>query len=91
MRLFDEGGGQAYQVDSQHPVLGTYPTSRWTAGEVVSDYYELQIPPRTAPGAYRWGAVLYRGLPEGGWESLKVDGTEDEMAMGGTVEVQARP
>jgi hypothetical protein len=91
VRLFDEGGGQVYQVDSQHPVLGTYPTSQWTAGEVVSDYYELQIPPRTAPGAYRWGAVLYRALPEGGWESLKVYGTEEEMAMGGMVEVRPRP
>jgi len=91
VRLFDEGGGQVYQVDSQHPVLGTYPTSRWAAGEVVGDYTELQIPPRTAPGTYRWGVVLYRGLPEGGWESLKVDGTGDEMAMGGTVEVRARP
>jgi hypothetical protein len=91
LRLFDESGGLVYQVDSQHPVLGTYPTSGWTAGEVVSDYYELQIPPHTAPGIYRWGVVLYRGLPEGGWESLKVDGTGDEMAMGGMIEVRPRP
>jgi hypothetical protein len=57
----------------------------------VSDYYELQIPPRTAPGEYRWGVILYRALPEGGWESLKVEGTGEEMAMGGTVRVHARP
>jgi hypothetical protein len=91
VRFFDPGGGQVGQVDAQHPVLGTYPTSRWAAGEGVSDYYELQIPPRTAPGEYRWGVILYRALPEGGWESLKVEGTGEEMAMGGTVEVQARP
>jgi hypothetical protein len=91
LRLFDEGGGQAYQVDSQHPVLGTYPTSGWMAGEVVSDYTELQIPSRTAPGAYRWGVVLYRGLSEGGWESLRVDGTGEELAMGGAIEVRPRP
>jgi hypothetical protein len=91
VRFFDPGGGQVGQVDAQHPVLGTYPTSRWAAGEGVSDYYELQIPPRTAPGNYRWGVILYRALPEGGWESLKVEGTGEEMAMGGTVEVRARP
>jgi hypothetical protein len=90
VRLFDGGGGQVYQVDGQHPVLGTYPTSRWAAGETVSDYYELQVPPRTVPGAYHWGAILYRALPEGGWESLKVEGTGEEMAMGGAVEVRAR-
>jgi hypothetical protein len=91
VRFFDPGGEQVYQVDAQHPVLGTYPTSRWSAGEVVSDYYELQIPPRTVPGAYRWGAILYRALPEGGWESLKVEGSGEEMAMGGKVEVRAGP
>jgi hypothetical protein len=91
LRFFDPGGGQVYQVDSQHPVLGTYPTSRWVAGEGVSDYYELQVPPRAAPGAYRWGAILYRALPEGGWESLKVADTGEEMAMGGTIEVRPRP
>jgi hypothetical protein len=90
LRFFDPGGGQVYQVDSQHPVLGTYPTSRWAAGEGVSDYYELQVPPRAAPGAYRWGVILYRALPEGGWESLKVADTGEEMAMGGTVEVRGR-
>ena len=90
LRFFDLGGGQVYQVDSQHPVLGTYPTSHWAAGQVVSDYYELQIPPRTAPGPYRWGVILYRALPEGGWESLKVADTGEEMAMGGTVEVRVR-
>ena len=90
LRFFDPGGGQVYQVDSQHPVLGVYPTSRWTAGEVVSDYYELQIPPRTAPGLYRWGVILYRALPEGGWESLKVADTGEEMALGGAVEVRNR-
>ncbi len=93
LRLFDQGGGQVFQVDSQHPVLGTYPTSRWAAGEVVSDYYEIQLPPRMPTGIYRWGAILYRALPEGGWESLKVDnpdvsGPDAEVAMGGTIEVR---
>jgi hypothetical protein len=88
LRLFDENSTQVHQVDSQHPVLGTYPTSKWRAGEVVSDYHELQLDARMAPGSYQWGAILYRGLPEGGWESLKVSGTETELALGGMLEVR---
>ena len=38
IRLFDDTGQELYKVDSQHPVLGTYPTSLWSAGEVVGDY-----------------------------------------------------
>jgi hypothetical protein len=78
------------KVDSQHPVLGTFPTSLWMAGEVVSDYYEIQLPANLPPGTYRWSVVLYRTLPDGGWENLKVAGTDDEMASGGTLEVRDR-
>jgi hypothetical protein len=40
------------QTDSLHPVQGWYPTTRWTAGEVVRDVYILQatavpLPPAT--------------------------------------------
>jgi hypothetical protein len=90
LRLFDGAGQVVYVIDSQHPVLGTYPTSRWAAGQVVADYYEMQLPSDLAPGEYRWGVVVYRALPEGGWESLKVDGTADEIAIGGAIEVQKR-
>lgn len=88
LRLLDGAGGQVFQIDSQHPALGTYPTSRWTAGEVVSDYYEIQLAADWAPGTYRWGVVLYRALPEGGWESLRVAGIGQELAPGGTIEVR---
>ena len=64
LRLFDEGGQEVFKVDSQHPVLGTYPTSLWTAGEVVADYYEVPLAPDLPPGRYRWGIILYRTLPE---------------------------
>ena len=90
LRLLDAAGQVRYQVDSQHPVLGTYPTSRWSAGEVVGDYYEIQLPPDLSPGTYRWGVILYRGLPEGGWESLEVSDGGGEVAIGGTLEVVAR-
>ena len=88
LRLFDGAGAARFQIDSQHPVLGTYPTSRWTEGQVVGDYYEVQLPADLPPGDYRWGVVVYRALPEGGWESLKVNDTEDEIAIGGTLHVE---
>ncbi len=90
LRLLDRAGNEVYKVDSQHPVLGTYPTSRWGAGQVVADYYEIQLPPDLPPGTYRWGVILYRALPEGGWENLKVAGTGAEMAAGGSFDVTAR-
>jgi hypothetical protein len=89
LRLFSEAGEQVFAVDSQHPVLGTYPTSRWTTGEGVADYYEMQLPLDVPSGTYHWGAVVYRALPEGGWESL-VTPERGELAVGGTFEVQQR-
>ena len=44
LRLLDPQGAAIYQIDSQHPVLGMAPTSGWQPGEVVGDYYELQLP-----------------------------------------------
>lgn len=34
------------------PVHGTYPTDRWTAGEIVVDHYSPRLPPSTPPGEY---------------------------------------
>lgn len=90
LRLFDKAEQEVFKVDSQHPVLGTYPTSIWTAGEVVGDYYEIQLPGDLPPGTYQWGVILYRTLPEGGWENLKIVGTDGETALGGTFQVQER-
>jgi hypothetical protein len=90
LRLYDEAGQEVFQIDSQNPVLGTYPTSLWTAGEVVGDYYEIQLPRDLPPGTFRWGVILYRLLPEGGWENLTVADTGTALAMGGTLEVRMR-
>lgn len=91
LRLFDEGGQEIFKVDSQHPVLGTYPTSQWNAEEVVGDYYEIQLPGDLPSGMYHWGVILYRALPEGGWENLKVAGTNLDVLMGGVFKVRRRP
>ncbi len=90
LRLFDEAGREVYKVDSRHPVLGTHPTSQWDEREVVSDYYEIQLRPGLPVGAYRWGVVLYVALPGGGWENLKVSGTNDDLAKGGQFQVRER-
>ncbi len=86
LRLIDPIGAVVAQVDSQHPVLGMAPISQWQAGQVVADYYELQTPFDLPPGTYRWAAVLYRSLPDGGWENLRLpDGSE--MGVGGALQV----
>lgn len=87
LRLFDAVGQEILKTDNRNPVLGTYPTSFWTEGEVIADYYEILLPPDLVPGTYRWGVLMYRTLPEGGWENLKVDGSDAEIAMGGTLTV----
>jgi hypothetical protein len=91
LRLLDGAGTEVFKIDSQHPVLGTYPTSLWTPGQVVADYYEMRLPTDLAPGMYQWGVIVYRSLPDGGWENLRVAGTDSEVAIGGTFSVEARP
>jgi hypothetical protein len=91
LRLFGDAGTEVFKVDSQHPVLGTYPTSLWTPGQVVADYYEMRLPTDLSPGTYQWGVIVYRALPDGGWENLEVTGTDSEVATGATFNVEARP
>lgn len=40
------------QVDSW-PLQGTYPTSQWSPGEMVTDPYRIQLAEELAPGPYR--------------------------------------
>ncbi len=51
-------GSTTGQRDS-HPVNGTYPTSQWMTGEVVSDVYEIPIRADAAPGAHRLKVGMY--------------------------------
>jgi hypothetical protein len=87
LRLLRDSGEGVYQVDTQHPVLGTYPTSRWTPGEVVADYYELPLSRELTPGPHHWAVVVYRSLPEGGWESLVQADAATDLAIGGQIDV----
>ena len=51
-------GSTTGQRDS-HPVNGTYPTSLWMTGEVVTDVYEIPIRTDAAPGAHRLEVGMY--------------------------------
>lgn len=53
VHLVDEAGVVLAQADVQHPVYGWYPTTQWTAGELVRDHYRLTIPPNVQPAAVR--------------------------------------
>jgi hypothetical protein len=37
------------QADSQNPVYGWYPTTKWGAGEIVREDYRLDVPPGKTP------------------------------------------
>jgi hypothetical protein len=65
------------QGDTVHPVDGWYPTSRWTADEVVRDVHLVRVPPGSDPVAVR--VALYRSDPQAGfvnsdWLSLPLSG-----------------
>ncbi|HEX9117931.1 MAG TPA: DUF2723 domain-containing protein [Anaerolineae bacterium] len=42
-------GDEVVQLDHAAPVAGAYPTSGWTAGEVVTDAYPFMLPPGPPP------------------------------------------
>jgi hypothetical protein len=50
-----------FQHDHQ-PLHGTYPTSRWFAGELIREQYELTVPPNLEPGIYTIWIGLWNPL-----------------------------
>ncbi|MCP4362641.1 MAG: hypothetical protein GY796_31950, partial [Chloroflexi bacterium] len=46
LRLVGSAGQEIFKKDATHPVLSSYPTTLWTPGEVVGDFYELPLPPK---------------------------------------------
>jgi hypothetical protein len=63
-----EGGIEIAQADSEHPVMGAYPTSRWAPGEVVGDAYAF--PAELAGQADAARIILYRQGSGGSFEDL---------------------
>ncbi|MGC8826464.1 MAG: glycosyltransferase family 117 protein [Anaerolineae bacterium] len=58
LRLLAGDGSTAAQHD-RRPVHEAYPTTAWAAGETVSDWHDLQVPPAAAPGMYEAIIILY--------------------------------
>jgi hypothetical protein len=74
LRLLDPAGQEIYQQDATHPVLSSYPTTLWTPGEVVGDFYELPLPPEA--GFFRLKLLPYRTEGPGDWHNLTLAGVE---------------
>jgi len=60
-----EGSTTMWAQHDGDPVGGFTPTTRWLAGEVVTDRYALYIPPGAPPGTYK----LFTGMYE--WETVR--------------------
>jgi hypothetical protein len=58
VHLIDAEGRIWGQRDSQ-PGGGAWPTTEWTAGEVLADVYEVTIASETPPGTYRLEVGMY--------------------------------
>jgi hypothetical protein len=63
LRLLDDAGQVWAQAD-QEPLHGAYPTTRWQAGDLVADDFDLPLAPGTPPGEYRLAMVVY-AVPTG--------------------------
>ncbi len=79
LRLLDPAGQEIYRRDAAHPVLSSYPTTLWTPGEVVGDFYELPFPPGTGPLTLH--LLPYRTEGPGQWHNLVVSGSEREGVL----------
>ena len=56
------------QSDRSAPVYGFYPTTRWSAGEIVREDYVVDLPDERVPVLLRTG--LYTRTSDGGFENL---------------------
>lgn len=74
LRLLDPAGQEQYKRDAAHPVLSSYPTSLWTPGEVVGDFYELPFRPGTGPLTLH--LLPYRSQGPGQWHNLRLQAAD---------------
>ena len=77
VHLLGPDGALATQHDSM-PVINTRPTTSWEAGDLVSDWHLLILPPNTPAGDYTILVGLYQ-LETG--ERLSLLGSEETTQM----------
>lgn len=63
-------GDMIAQSDSEHPVYGWYPTTKWSAGEIVREDYQLAVPPGKTPRSLAVG--MYTRDASGAFRNLGV-------------------
>jgi len=77
LRLLDSTGQEIYKKDATYPVLSSYPTTLWTPGEVVGDFYELPLPLNAGPLTLH--LLPYRTEGPSQWHNLTLNGAEPEQ------------
>jgi 4-amino-4-deoxy-L-arabinose transferase-like glycosyltransferase len=82
IHMLDEKGQLVGQADGP-PVDGHYPTSAWSAGEVILDRHIIPVPDQVAPGRYVLMAGLYDASDGTRLPVMSADGkTTDAIALG---------
>ncbi|MAU01335.1 MAG: hypothetical protein CL608_29695 [Anaerolineaceae bacterium] len=79
VHLIELDGSPLVQSDSP-PRYGSYPTSQWTAGEVVSDTITLPLAD-VPPGNYRLAVGFYSQPVTGQFDRLPVTGQFDRLPV----------
>jgi len=80
LRLLAGDGSTVAQHD-RRPVHEAYPTTAWAAGETVSDWHDLRVPPAAPPGTYEAIIILYD--PASGQEWARWSLGRVELPAGG--------
>ncbi len=78
--LTDESGNTVLDEVLRQPVDGLYPTSLWSAGEVVRDRFDVTIGESVPEGRYRLWARLYDPVSKS--FLLLAGSTEDRVRLG---------
>ena len=81
-------GGPLWAGHDGKPLGGSYPTSRWAAGEWVLDQHELPLPADLPSGTYQLEAGMYL-LATGERLPVEADGVQDDRVLLGEVKVGA--
>lgn len=60
-KVLEKLRGEKYRLRSDHlPVAGAYGVDRWSPDEIVTEAFQLPVPPLAAPGRYAVRALMVR-------------------------------
>ena len=63
------------------PQQNQYPTSRWLSDEVVTDSYQITLPPDTPTGSYRLEIGLYIAETGQRLQAVQPNGSESDAVL----------